>query len=385
MAEIKNLQKVGDRILEAIDQEERIILYSDSDLDGVTALLVLKEAIQSLGGKIEKIYFPNRETEGHGINETALNNLKEKAPALLIVTDMGMGDDKEVKMAQKMGFEIIIIDHHKVLNGVPPASIVVDPKQKGDNYPFKELAASGLVFKLVEVLFNNEIPKSLKKSFLEVTALATVADMMEQKEDNKKIIDKGLPLVKKSWRPGVKALWESDFLDDDMTFNNKISKMLSILNVRSKKDTLPASYRLFTAESEEEAKPIIKEIIQKQKQKEREKEEIIEELKGRPSLVSKSSTIIFEGDPEWDIVLLGGIDSHLTRKYNKPVFLYKKGEKESLGTVRVPKGVDSVDAMSSCSELLETFGGHPAASGFRIKNENLTKFKQRLIDFFKSN
>jgi len=383
MAEIKNLQKVADRVLEAIDKEENIILYSDSDLDGVTALLVLKEAISSLGGKIEQIYFPNRETEGHGINETALNNLKDKAPALLIVTDMGMGDDKEVKMAQSMDFEVIIIDHHKVLDGVPPASLVVDPKQKGDNYPFKELAASGLVFKLVELLFENDIPESLRKSLLEVTALATVADMMEQKEDNREIIDKGLPLIKNSWRPGIRALWKSEFLTDDMSFNNKISKMISILNVRSKKETLPASYRLFTAESEEEAEPIIEEVIQKQKEKKREREEITEELESRLSTVS-NSTLVFEGDPSWDIVLLGGIASHLTRKYDKPVFLYKKGEKESLGTVRVPKGVDSVDAMSSCSELLETFGGHPAASGFRIKNENLTKFKQRLIDYFKN-
>ncbi|SRR6056297_228922 len=383
MAEIKNLQKVADRILDAADKKESIILYSDSDLDGVTALLVLKEAIQSLGGKVKQIYFPNRETEGHGINEPALNNLKELAPALLIVTDMGMGDDKEAKIARKMGFEVIIIDHHKVLGNVPPASLVVDPKQKGDNYPFKELAASGLVFKLVELLFENNIPKSLKKSFLEVTALATVADMMEQKEDNKEIITKGLPLVKESWRPGIRALWKSDFLDNDMKFNNKISKMISILNVRSKKNTLPASYRLFTAESEEAAQPIIEEVIQKQKEKKRERAQISEDLENRLS-APLNKTIIFEGDPKWDIVLLGGIASYLTRKYDKPVFLYKKGEDESLGTVRVPKGIDSVDAMDSCAELLETFGGHPAASGFRIKNENLIKFKQRLIDYFKN-
>ena len=147
-AEIKNLKKAANRILKAIKQKEKIIIYGDADLDGVTSVIILEECIKNLGGKITTIYFPDREKESYGLNEKALFYFKEHDPALLIVLDCGIGNFEEMKKAKELGFEVIIIEHHEVLDKLPEASIVVDAKQKGDKYPFKYLATVGVTFRL---------------------------------------------------------------------------------------------------------------------------------------------------------------------------------------------------------------------------------------------
>ena len=127
MAEIKNIKKVSERITKAIKDRERIILYGDADMDGIGATIALEEAIKTLGGKITAIYFPDREIEGYGLNEDALNFLKKHAPALLILLDCGISNFNEIKIAKKMGFEVMIVDHHKTLHKLPQASIIVNP------------------------------------------------------------------------------------------------------------------------------------------------------------------------------------------------------------------------------------------------------------------
>ncbi|MBZ9578376.1 DHH family phosphoesterase, partial [Patescibacteria group bacterium] len=183
--EIKNLKKAAKRILKAIKNKEKIILYGDADLDGTTSVIVLKEAIKTLGGKIETIYFPDREKEGYGISKEALYYLKERAPALLIALDCGISNFKEILLAKKFGFEVIVIDHHEILDKLPDAEIVVDPKQKGDKSPLKYLATVGITYKLSELLFSNKMDDQIKKNFLELVALGTIADVMPRKDENK--------------------------------------------------------------------------------------------------------------------------------------------------------------------------------------------------------
>jgi len=134
---IKNLEKASERIKKAVANNERIILYGDSDLDGISSVVILEEAIKSLGGSASAVFFPDREKDGYGINLNALNILKDKAPALFITLDLGIGNIKEVDIANKIGFEVLIIDHHETLVGTPAASIIVDPKQESDDYAFK--------------------------------------------------------------------------------------------------------------------------------------------------------------------------------------------------------------------------------------------------------
>ena len=165
MQKIKNIEKAAERIKKAVQNKERIILYGDSDLDGISSVVILEEAIKGLGGHVDCAFFPDRETDGYGINLKALDMLKDKVPALLITLDLGIGNIEEVDIANKMGFEVIIIDHHEVLFGVPNASIIVDPKQKDDDYPFKGLANVGIAYNLCMELVGQETSQSLKNSF----------------------------------------------------------------------------------------------------------------------------------------------------------------------------------------------------------------------------
>lgn len=393
--EIKNLKKAAQRIKKAIRQKERIILYGDADLDGVTSLIILKEAIKNLAGKISAIYFPDRETEGYGITEKGLSELKKFAPALLITLDLGISSFKEVKLAKKNGFEIIIIDHHEILDKLPEAKIIVDPKQKGDKYPFKGLATVGIVFKLSEVLLRDKLTENLRKNFLELVALATLADLMPREKENLEFIEQGLKSLENSWRPGIQALLKNESLNQLLDFNQKVSRIISLLNVRDSSPQglakWPVSFRLLDSPSLEESKELVERLILKNKFRKKRIDEIVAEIGKRlqpshfplanpPTLKrKKEEPIIFEGNSDWELTLISSVASIICRQYQKPTFIFKISDKESQGTVRTPPGIDSVALMKKCQKYLITYGGHPQASGFRIKNENLENFKKCLI------
>jgi len=372
---IKNLEKTAKRILKAIKEKERIILYGDSDLDGVGSVIILGETIKNLGGKVSVIHFPDREKEGYGITRKSLSYLKTFSPALLIAVDCGIGNFEEIKEARKIGFSVIVIDHHKVLGRLPDADIIVDPKQKSDNYPFKELATVGLVFKLSEIMFDN-MPAPVRESFLELVALATIADMMPRESDNRMFIDEGLFYIENSWRPGIRALMSLDFLRD-YSLNEKVSKIISMLNVRDVENGMPTSFSILTGSSAEELKRMIKKLKKKNEWRKIRVAEITEEIRQRD--LRKGEEIVFEGEPDWEYPLISSAASIICREAKKPTFIYKKLEKESQGTVRVFSKIDSVDLMEKCKKYVLTYGGHPKASGFRIKNENLDAFKICLI------
>jgi single-stranded-DNA-specific exonuclease len=376
--EIKNLKKAAKRILKAVKNKEKIILYGDADLDGVTSLIILKETIKNLGGPISAVYFPDREREGYGITEAGLDFLKKFSPALLISLDLGIGNFKEVKLAKKIGFEVIIIDHHQVLGKLPEAEIIVDPKQKGEKYPFKDLATVGIAFKLTEILLGKNMSPEMRKNFLELVALGTLADMMPRRGENEILIQEGLETLANSFRPGIRAFFELKELKNS-NLDQQISKIISLSNPRESEKSLPASFRLFTSSSLDESQLILKELIEKGEERKEEIREALEEIEKRDFL----GPIIFEGSQNWNFNIIASIASNLCWKQKKPTFIFKKLKGESVGTVRVPKGIDSVKLLEKCKEYLLTYGGHPPASGFRIKNENLEKFKECLIENLK--
>lgn len=378
MPKIKNLQKAASRVLKAVKNKEKFIIYGDADLDGVASVIILKESIRNLGGDIAAVYFPDRETEGYGITEKGLEYLKEFSPALFITLDLGIGNFEEVKLAKKLGFEVIIIDHHQILRKIPEASIVVDPKQKDDLYPFKGLATAGIVFKFSEVLLENRLTKELRKSFLELVALATIADLMPRLEENVLLIEEGLESLKNTWRPGLKAFSLVDPSIDYKSFQEFTQKIISSLNASERKDHLNDTYLLLTEQDEERAKILVKDLLEKSQEKHLRIKEITEEIEAR-ILKKTKEELIFEGDGAWPLVLLGPVASRICQKYQKPTFLFRIDKEESQGAVRVPSRFDSVKLMQKCSKLLKTYGGHALASGFRAKNENLEKFKNCLI------
>jgi single-stranded-DNA-specific exonuclease len=378
MPKIKNLQKTANRVSKAVKNKEKFIIYGDADLDGVASVIILKESIRNLGGEIAAIYFPDRESEGYGITEKGLDYLKDFSPALFITLDLGIGNFEEVKFAKKLGFEVIIIDHHQILGKIPQASIVVDPKQKADPYPFKNLATAGIVFKLSEVLLKEKLTQKLRENFLELVALATIADLMPRVEENSLFIEEGLNALRNTWRPGLKVFSFIDPPKNYKNFQEFTQKMISSLNAAEKKDHLNEAYFLLTEQNERKAKIMAEELFRKSQQKHLRIRKIVEEIEGRIFKKPKED-IVFEGKDDWPLALLGPVASRICQKYQKPIFLFRIDREKSQGAVRVPLRFDSVRLMSRCSKLLETYGGHAQASGFRIKNENLEKFKNCLI------
>lgn len=380
--EIKNLKKTANRILKAIKNKENIILYGDADIDGSSSVIILDESIRALGGKVKAIRFSNREKEGYGISEQSLNYLKQFTPALLIAVDCGIGNLKEIDLANKLGFEVIVIDHHQVLRKIPKASIIVNPKQASDKYSFKDLATTGIVFKLSDLLLKNKImTNDLRENFLELTALATISDMMPQEEENKIFVKQGLLTIENSQRLGLKIFFKTKFIKTLTNLNEKVSKLVSILNIREIEDGQPASFRLLTVSSEKKGEKIIEKLLKKSELKKEKIEKIVEDVKWQ--VANNQEPIIFIGSTKWEVGLIGLLASIICNEYKKPTFIFKKGRQESQGAVRTPVDVNSVSLMEKCSKYLLAFGGHPRASGFRIKNENLEKFKNCLIENLK--
>ncbi len=383
MEEIKNLRKVAERIKRAIKDKERIILYADADLDGTASLLILEEAIKNLGGEVSAVYFPDRQKEGYGLSRKALSFLKKYSPALLILLDCGISNFDEIEKANKMDFEVIVIDHHKVLGKLPKASIIVDPKQKGDKYSFKELCTAALSYYLSESILGNKLQGLLKQSFLELVAIATLADMMVEKEDNKNFVRKGISTLFESFRPGIKIFSEIS-LEKPNSERELAFRIVSNLSAGEVRDHLTDIYRILKENDLETVEILAKDLMEKNIRKHQEIERITQEIKERLEEKGEEE-IVFEGDSSWPVAFLGPVATKIQSIFRKPTFIYFRGNKESRGAVRVPKGVDSVEAMRNCDKFLKTYGGHPPASGFSIKNENLLNFKDCLVKYFSKN
>ncbi len=296
--------------------------------------------------------------------------------------DLGIGNITEVDVANEMGFEVIIIDHHEPLAGSPAASIIVDPKQEDDPYPFKGLADVGVAYNLCLEILGKDISKNLNNSFLELAALGTISDMVPQVEQNQEIIELGLRSFKNTFRPAFKAFL--DILGDGKVFEGSLPKIISALNAAESLDFINESYLLLVCPSFEKCKEMAQRLLDKNRAKQVQVKNIIAEVERRISQ-KPDEPIIFEGDPAWKLTLAGSVASTICNKYEKPAFIYKKMDKESCGSVRNPKGTNSVDAMKECDSFLMTYGGHAQASGFRVKNEHLEKFEGCLNKFFKNN
>ena len=382
MTEIKNLKKTAKRILQAIKNQETIILYGDADMDGTASVVILEEAIKNLGGDNTIVYFVDREKQGYGINQTALKHLKKFAPALFITLDLGITNFNETQIAKKMGFEVIIVDHHAIVGNIPDADIVVDPKQKTDKYPFKDLANTGIVYRLVKVLFENNLPPHLDTEFLELTALATMADMMPQEQENQFYIEQGIYSLEYTSRIGLKVFSEIRDLKN-LDINQLAQKIIRALNISGIEDNKTKAYILLTCENASSAKNMAKNLLEKTRERQIRVQLATEEA-GDRVLTNPDSDIIFEGDSKWHNVLIGAVASRVCNRFKKPTFIYNKMKGKSIGAVRMPHGLDAVKAMESCDKLLTTFGGHPPAAGFGIENKNLKKFQICLKKYFEN-
>lgn len=376
---IKNLKKAGKRIKKAIKDNENIILFSDADLDGVTSLIILEETIKNLGGKIKCRYFPDLWKHGYGLSQKALVFLKKYSPALLILTDCGIGNFDIIEQSKKIGLTTIIIDHHEVINKMPDAEIIVDPKQKGDKYAFKFLAACGVVYKLAEELLGVSLSENIKKNFLELVALGTIADKMPQIEDNKFFIEKGLDSIPFSFRPAFQAFFEKFSLKDYL-LEEIIQKLVSTLQISEIKNHLMETYLFLNEKNEKKAVGLLDVLLKKSAQRWELIRLLAEQIEEKINL--DNPDFIFEGGEEVPFVLTGALAGRVCNAFQKPCFIIATHGALTRGSVRTPKEVNSLSALDACSHLLEMYGGHIPASGFSLKTKNVLALKNCLTNYF---
>jgi single-stranded-DNA-specific exonuclease len=385
---LKNLAKVAQRVKTAAKKSEPVIIFGDSDLDGIASVVILKELLEYLnplyGGEQVNVYFADREIEGYGLTHSCLDYIKQFAPALLFVLDSGISNFEEIKRAKKLGFEVIIIDHHKIIDKLPQASLIIDPKQKKDTYPFKEMAAAGLVYKLAEfILSKNKQPAFIRDKFLELAALATISDMMPQEEDNKEIIDNGLRVLLETQRPAFLAL--AQIGDVDLGSELDISeKIIAPLNSFTIKNHISESYSLLVEDSFSKAKKLAQKLVRQRNYKKQAIKLFFNELK--QEVEKETSNCIVKHSKAWPAAYLGTISSKVLKISNKPVFICKEAvNQECICSGRLPKGLDGVQAMAHCKKYLITYGGHPPACGCRLKLKDFDKFSSCLENYFKKN
>jgi len=382
MAEIKNLKKLARRILKAIKNKERIILFGDSDMDGACSVIILKETICSLGGDSPVIYFSDRKREEHGINKQALKLLKDKAPALLISLDCGIGNFKEVDLAKKFGFTVAIVDHHDILNKKPKAKIIVNPKQGRKSSSFYYLAAAGIAFKLTEEMLGKNISKTLREDILSLAALATFTDFVPEVGENQRILEEGLPILENSWRPAVRFFFISDLTKKCISTREIIWKIISIINITDKEGVLNEIYLFLISKSLEEAESRFEEFLHKASERQAKIRQSTEEVKTRISFQDKNQLIIFEGLEDCPFPFISAVAGRTSNFAKKPTFIFTKEKKENWGTFNMPSAENGVEALTSCARFLRRYGGHPAVGGFYFEDKNSDKLKQCLIKYF---
>lgn len=392
---LKGMKKAVERIFEAIEKKEKILVYGDYDADGVTSSVLVIKTLKFLGAKEVSIYIPDRAKEGYGMNKEAIEQIKKMGVSLIITVDCGVASWKEVDLANSLEIDVIITDHHWVPDKLPKSLAVINPKQADDNYPFKNLAGVGVAFKLSQALLSrensdeNKTNLSFEKWLLDLVAVGTVADSVPLMGENRTLVNYGLIVLSKTKNIGLSELIkkiktnksvsggkDQAFKIDSDAIGYQISPRI---NVAGRMDHANTSFELLITESAQEAQGLVAslEILNAQRQNLTEK--IIKQIRERIGKTPKEK-IIFEGDAEWPIGILGLIAGKLADEYSRPAFIYNKGENFSGGSCRSIPSFNIIEALSECQFLLAEFGGHKSAAGFKVENKNLEKLKTKITN-----
>jgi single-stranded-DNA-specific exonuclease len=380
---MKGMDAAARRVAGAIAEGEPIAVYGDFDTDGVTAVTLLMQAIGAMGGDIRP-YIPHRLNEGYGLNVEAIDRLAAEGVRLLITVDCGISNVAEVAHAQALGLDVIVTDHHTPPAVLPEAFAIINPKQPGCAYPYKQLVGVGIAYKLVQALARLGLKMPLRgRDLLDVVALGTVTDMGPLNGENRVLVKAGLESINASQRPGLKALIIAAGLVQGKITSTDISFMLGPrLNAAGRLDTAILAYKLLLADDFESAQRLAAELNQANRQRQeltRETQSVarkhIEELGKHNNRI-----VVLDGEG-YPAGLVGLIAAKLVEDLGRPVLMLERGAETSRGSARSIPGFSIIDALTSCEDLFVRFGGHTAAAGFTISNEHLPRLEERLLAY----
>ncbi|HBB44373.1 MAG: Single-stranded-DNA-specific exonuclease recj [Parcubacteria group bacterium GW2011_GWA1_44_13] len=386
---ILNMEKAVERILRAIDANERIAIYADYDCDGIPGATIFNDFLKKIKYENFEVYIPHRNIEGYGLNNKALDLLAERGATVVITIDCGIVDVEEADHARKLGIDLIITDHHLPQDVLPKAYTVVNSKQAGDTYHDNMLCGAGVAWKLVSALLAKRgeswgVQKGWEKWLLDMAGLSTIADMVPLRNENRALAKYGLMVLRKSRRPGLLSLLakmdmsQANIVEDDIGF-----MIGPRINAASRMGEPMDAFRLLSAETKEVAEEYAEKLMHLNDARKGLVASMVKEahkhLEGRTL-----REIIVIGNPMWKPGLVGLVAMNLVEKYERTIFVWGRTESgEIKGSCRSDGTVHVVDMMTSVPEgVFIDVGGHEEAGGFSVSSDAIHTLEDELVKVY---
>jgi len=377
---MRDMRPACDRIQSALQNGEKIAVYGDYDVDGITSVCVLVRFLRGEGADCT-YYIPDRIEEGYGINAEALSRMKQDGVSLVITVDTGITANAQADYAAEIGLDLVITDHHECTETLPRACAVVNPHRRDCEYPFKSLAGVGVAFKLVCALAGTERLGEMLVRFADLAALGTVADIMPMTEENRVIVSLGLTGAAKPGNKGLCKLISQAGLCDRKLSTASIGYALAPrINAAGRMGCASVAAELLLTDDCEKAAELAARLCALNRERQAVEaalyEEALERIGGAyPEGLPPALVLAGEG---WHQGVIGITASKLCEKYGRPVFMLSTQNGEAKGSARSVGGFSLFDALSSCRAMLLTFGGHEQAAGFSLREDRIEDFRAEM-------
>lgn len=379
--QLKGMETTVERIQQAIHRKEPIAIYGDYDVDGVTATALLLEILTALGADVRP-YIPNRFEEGYGLNKNALGELFEAGVQLVISVDCGIRSPEEAQYARELGLDLVISDHHEPAGDPPEALAVINPKQADDDYPEKYLAGVGVAYKIAQALFMKMDPSESslpKENLLELVALGTVADLAPLTGENRMLVRQGLRQLRQTQRQGLFSLTNVSGISLPMVNTTHIGFMLGPrLNAAGRLESAQAALRLLTTKDLMEAGKLALELDGQNRERQAITRRIQSEAEPIALADDPEGLILFAVHPDFNQGVVGLAASRMVETHYRPAIVGQQDAETTRCSCRSIPEFNITEALDQCADLLVRHGGHAAAAGFTVANDNLAELKSRL-------
>ena len=384
--EMPDMEKGVERILKAIKNKEKIIIYGDYDVDGITSITVLKSFFRDLGVEVGE-YIPNRLNEGYGLNNKAIEKIAQEQYNLMITVDCGITAVEEIEYAKQFKIDTIVTDHHEPKDTLPNSIAVIDCKRKDNKYPFRELAGVGVAFKLCQAISNKlGLDEKQYLKYLDIVALGTISDIVPLVDENRVITKLGLLLIKATKNYGLKAilnLSRYSKIDSGAISFGIAPRINACGRMGFANEALDLLLSDNMEDATEKAKNISKYNSERQECEKKIFQDAIKQIEEN-HLEDKNSIVL--GGQDWNHGVVGIVSSKITELYYKPSLLvcFEENNEIGKGSGRSILGFDLYEALNQCKDILEAFGGHKMAVGLSVKKENLKKLQDKIEEIAKT-
>ena len=378
---MKGINKAVKRLVQAVDKREKIGIFGDYDADGVTSSALIFLFLKRLGID-SKVYIPHRENEGYGMNREGLDYLHSEGCSLVITVDCGVSDFDEAKYAAQSGIDLIITDHHRPPERLPECLSLINPKQPGCRFPFKELAGVGVAFNLVRALrselyrsgfWNGSRPPNLRR-YLDLVAIGTVSDIVPLFGDNRIMVKAGLQVLEEGKRPGINALKRVSSLSGSLTATDLGFRLGPRINAAGRMDHAMAAFNLLVADDPAKTENLAGKLNSYNQQRQSRERDILAQALAIIKELGQRDSYVLE-NVDWSSGIIGIVASRIVKQVNRPVILLTADGDEAVGSGRCPDWLDLFSLLTSCSSCLIRYGGHKAAAGVRLSLERLDDFR----------